>query len=217
MDGLDPDVRENFHATIEGLRKAGHKVVNIDLPTLPLSLAVYYIIMPAEASSNLARYDGIRYGHSAESAKLLDVYLNSRGEGFGKETRRRILLGTFVLSSGYYDAYYNKAIAVRDLITDELRKAFTEVDVIATPTSPSPAFKLGEKTRDPLKMYLEDIFTVSANISGIPGISVPSGEVTRDGKILPVGIQFMATHFGEETLFRAASEVEQLNSSKKRN
>lgn len=210
MDGIDPDVRENFRATIEALKSAGHTVKTVELPALPSALAVYYVLQPAEASSNLARYDGIRYGLSADAGTLMDVYRKSRGEGFGREVRRRILLGTYVLSAGYYDAYYNKANAVRRRITEELKRAFKEIDVLATPTSPSPAFKLGEKTSDPLKMYLEDIFTVSGNISGVPGISVPSGWVEREGKRLPVGIQFMAAPFAEATLFHIGKEVERL-------
>lgn len=212
MEGIDPDVRENFRATIAMLKEAGHLVKTVDLPTLPLALAVYYVLQPAEASSNLARYDGIRYGFRADAGTLFDVYQKTRGEGFGKEVRRRILLGTYVLSAGYYDAYYNQANAVRRLITKELTSIFKEIDVLATPTAPSPAFELGEKTTDPLKMYLEDIFTVSANISGVPGISVPSGWVERKGKKLPVGIQFMADHFAESVLFAAGREVERLRS-----
>ncbi|MDO8520577.1 MAG: Asp-tRNA(Asn)/Glu-tRNA(Gln) amidotransferase subunit GatA [bacterium] len=208
MDGLDPDVRENFLKTIEKLKDDGHKVQPVELPSLPHALAVYYVLMPAEVSANLARYDGVRYGFSKEAEKLIDVYRESRGLGFGKEVRRRILLGTYVLSAGYYDAYYNKAVAVRRVITEELMRAFADVDVIATPTSPSPAFKLGEKAADPLKMYLEDIFTVPGNIAGIPGISVPSGKVSRGDKSLPVGIQFMAAPFREDTLFAIGKEVE---------
>ena len=208
MDGIDDDVRANFRAQIDALKARGHIIKTVELPSLAHSLAVYYIIMPAEASSNLARFDGIRYGFSKEAEKLLQVYMGSRGEGFGKEVRRRILLGTYVLSAGYYDAYYNKAVAVRRIIQGDLNRAFTEVDVIATPTALSPAFKIGEKTSDPLKMYLEDIFTVTANIAGIPGISIPSGVVTREGKALPVGIQFMASAFQEETLFQIGEDVE---------
>src|SRR3989338_2799025 len=211
MEGLDEDVRENFRKTIDKLKKAGHTIKTIELPSLPYSLAAYYILMPAEVSANLARYDGIRYGLSVSGDKLMDVYTNSRGEGFGKEVRRRILLGTYVLSAGYYDAYYNKANAVRRVITKELAEAFRRVDVIATPTTTSPAFKLGEKSADPLKMYLEDIFTVPANIAGIPGISVPSGRVVREGKELPVGIQFMAGKFNEPVLFAAGKALEGLN------
>lgn len=208
MDGIDEDVRANFRAQIDALKAQGHTIKTVELPSLAHSLAVYYIIMPAEASSNLARFDGIRYGFSKEADKLLQVYTQSRGEGFGKEVRRRILLGTYVLSAGYYDAYYNKAVAVRRIIQGDLNRAFADVDVIATPTTLSPAFKIGEKTSDPLKMYLEDIFTVTANIAGIPGISVPSGVVTREGKELPVGIQFMAPAFQEETLFQIGEDVE---------
>jgi len=208
MDGMDPDVRENFRSTIEALKKAGHTVKSIELPSLPHALAVYYVIQPAETSANLARYDGIRYGFSKEADKLMQVYMESRGEGFGKEVRRRILLGTYVLSAGYYDAYYNKANAVRRMITDEVMRAFTGVDVIAIPTTTSPAFKIGEMTSDPIKMYLEDIFTVPANIAGIPGISVPSGMVVRDGKSLPIGIQFLAAPFAEGYLFTVGRDVE---------
>lgn len=208
MDGIDEDVRANFRTQIDMLKAQGHTIKTITLPSLAHSLAVYYIIMPAEASSNLARFDGIRYGFSKDAEKLLEVYMGSRGEGFGKEVRRRILLGTYVLSAGYYDAYYNKAVAVRRIIQDDLSRAFSEVDVIATPTALSPAFKIGEKTADPLKMYLEDIFTVTANIAGIPAISIPSGTVVREGVALPVGIQFMASAFQEETLFQIGESVE---------
>lgn len=210
MDGIDTDVRESFRATIEKLKQAGHKVQSFALPSLPHALSVYYIIMPAEVSANLARYDGIRYGYSKESDKLMEVYTQSRGEGFGKEARRRILLGTYVLSAGYYDAYYNKAVAVRRMITEEIARVFSTVDVIATPTTPSPAFKLGEKIADPLTMYLEDIFTVPANIAGIPGISIPSGAVLRDNTQLPVGVQFLAAPFCEDTLFAIGKEVERV-------
>ncbi|OGZ12035.1 MAG: glutaminyl-tRNA synthase (glutamine-hydrolyzing) subunit A [Candidatus Lloydbacteria bacterium RIFCSPLOWO2_01_FULL_50_20] len=208
MDGIDEDVRENFRLIIEKLKGEGHEVKTVSLPSLPHALPVYYIIMPAEVSANLARYDGIRYGFSKEADTLMEVYRQSRGEGFGKEARRRILLGTYVLSAGYYDAYYNKAVAVRRLITEELMRTFSDVDLIATPTTPSPAFKLGEKMTDPLKMYLEDIFTVPANIAGIPGISVPSGTVLRDQTTLPVGIQFMAAPFSEDALFAIGKDVE---------
>ncbi|OGZ08376.1 MAG: glutaminyl-tRNA synthase (glutamine-hydrolyzing) subunit A [Candidatus Lloydbacteria bacterium RIFCSPHIGHO2_02_FULL_54_17] len=210
MDGIDPDVRENFRSIVARLKDEGHHILPVELPTLPSALAVYYVLMPAEASANLARYDGIRYGLSKEAQRLIDVYTMSRGEGFGKEVRRRILLGTYVLSAGYYDAYYNKAVAVRRLITEELLRAFKGVDVIATPTSPSPAFALGEKTADPLKMYLEDIFTVPGNIAGVPGISVPSGTVLRGNTALPVGVQFMAAPFGEDTLFAVGRAVERI-------
>jgi aspartyl-tRNA(Asn)/glutamyl-tRNA(Gln) amidotransferase subunit A len=208
MDGLDADVRENFRDTITSLKDAGHTIKTIELPSLPYALSVYYVIMPAEVSANLSRYDGIRYGFSKEADTLAKVYAESRGEGFGKEVRRRILMGTYVLSAGYYDAYYNKAVAVRRLIADEFARAFQGVDVIATPTAPSPAYKLGEKSADPLQMYLGDIFTVPANIAGIPAISVPSGTVVRDSVELPVGIQFMAAPFHEDRLFAIGKSVE---------
>ena len=210
LDGIDPDVRENFRSTILALEKAGYTIMPIKLPSVSHALAVYYVIQPAETSANLARYDGIRYGFSKEAERLIEVYTKSRGEGFGKEVRRRILLGTYVLSAGYYDAYYNKANAVRRMITDEFISAFKEVDVIATPTTTSPAFKIGEMTSDPIKMYLEDIFTVPANIAGLPGISVPSGSVVREGVKLPIGIQFMAAPFAEDRLFAVGRSVEQV-------
>lgn len=210
MDGIDADVRESFTAMIAKLKEAGHTIVPIEMPTLPLALAIYYILMPAEVSSNLARFDSVRFGLRKEGAKLLDTYMETRGEGFGPEVRRRILLGTYVLSAGYYDAYYNKAVLVRRKLTDEFKTILKDVDLIATPTSPSPAFKIGEKTSDPIKMYLEDIFTVSANITGVPGISIPSGTVLRDGKQLPVGIQFMSDHFHEPYLFGIGKDVERL-------
>jgi aspartyl-tRNA(Asn)/glutamyl-tRNA(Gln) amidotransferase subunit A len=179
----------------------GFKTKEIELPNIKYSLAVYYIIMPAESSTNLARYDGMRYGERVSGENLLEDYLKSRGEGFGKEVRRRILLGTYVLSAGYYDAYYNKAQLVRGLLKEDFAKAFKDVDVILTPTSPIPAFKVGEKADDPLSMYLADIFTVTANLVGIPAISVPSGFSEVDGKKLPIGMQFMANYLDEDTLF----------------
>ena len=209
LDGLDADVRENFRAIIAALKDEGHTIKTVELPSLPYALSVYYVIMPAEVSANLARYDGIRYGLSVPADKLMQVYMESRGQGFGKEVRRRVLMGTYVLSAGYYDAYYNKAIAVRRMIVREFTRAFAEVDVIATPTAPSPAWKIGAKISDPLAMYLEDIFTVPANIAGLPGISVPAGTVVRDGSTLPVGIQFMAAPFHEDMLFAAGKSVEQ--------
>jgi aspartyl-tRNA(Asn)/glutamyl-tRNA(Gln) amidotransferase subunit A len=169
------------------------------------ALAVYYILMPAEVSSNLARYDGVRYGSRAEAGNLLEMYLKTRREGFGEEVRRRIMLGTYVLSAGYYDAYYKKAQQVRRLIKDDFDKIFQRVDCLISPTSPSVAFGLGEKFDDPLTMYLADIFTVSANIAGLPAISIPCGEVDK----LPVGLQLMGKHFDEETLFRVAYQSEE--------
>ncbi len=207
IGGIEPDVLANFNQAVEKLRGAGYTIVDISLPLMPYSLAVYYILQPAEASSNLSRFDGIRYGFSAEGDNLLDVYKKTRGEGFGKETRRRILLGTYVLSHGYYDAYYNKALKVQKEITKEFEKAFKDVDAIITPTTPSVALKIGTKSQDPVQMYLSDIFTVPANIAGIPAISVPSGFGVDN---LPLGIQFMAPHFREDILFKLGKEFEGL-------
>jgi len=207
-EGIDPDVLENFHAGMEAMKKNGHEIKEISLSELGSALAAYYIIMPAEVSSNLARFDGIRYGLSKEGSSSIDDYAQTRGAGFGKEVRRRILLGTFVLSSGYYDAYYNNANLVRGHIKSALRNAFKDVDIVATPTTPTPAFKAGEKTEDPMSMYLADIFTVPVNLAGVPAISIPSGTVEREGKKLPLGMQFIAPSFGEETLFAAGKDLE---------
>jgi aspartyl-tRNA(Asn)/glutamyl-tRNA(Gln) amidotransferase subunit A len=206
-DSVTVDVRSAFDAMLQKLTEAGHTVVDVELPTSGHALAAYYVIMPAEVSTNLARLDGIRYGHAARGETLLDDYLLSRTEGFGEETRRRILLGTFVLSSGYIDAYYKKAGAARDVLRREYATAFEKVDVIAFPTTLSPAFKFGEKS-DPVSMYLEDIFTVTANLTGMPAISVPMGTVDRDGKSLPIGLHFTAPHQAENMLFAAARAVE---------
>ncbi|MFZ2501018.1 MAG: Asp-tRNA(Asn)/Glu-tRNA(Gln) amidotransferase subunit GatA [Minisyncoccia bacterium] len=205
--GVDEDVRAVFIACLEKLAQAGHTIVDIELPTSSHALAAYYIIMPAEVSTNLARLDGMRYGHATRGATLLDDYLLSRTEGFGTEVRRRILLGTSVLSSGYIDAYYRRADAARVVLRREYEKAFETCDSIAFPTTPSPAFKFGEKS-DPLSMYLEDIFTVTANLTGMPAISVPMGVVERGGKHLPVGMHFTAPHQAEEMLFAVARAVE---------
>ncbi|MEK7574847.1 MAG: Asp-tRNA(Asn)/Glu-tRNA(Gln) amidotransferase subunit GatA [Patescibacteria group bacterium] len=200
-EGIDASVVKNFKESLEALKKLGHEIRDITLPNISYSLAVYYILMPAEASTNLARFDGVKYGFYKAGKNLLEDYQFSRGEGFGREVRRRILLGAYVLSSGYYDAYYNKAIAVREVITNDFAEAFKGVDVIVTPTTPTPAFKIGEKFSDPLSMYLADIFTVSANIASIPAISVPSGFSEVDGRKLPLGLQFMARSGGEKELF----------------
>ena len=202
-EGMDTDMLACFHTTIQSL---GYEVKDIEIPSAKPALAAYYIINFAEVSANLARYDGIRYGHAARGETLLDDYLLSRTEGFGKETRRRVLLGAFVLSSGYIDAYYRKANAARTQLRREFETAFEEVDVIATPTMPTPAFRMGEKS-DPLALYLEDVFTVLANLTGMPAISVPMGVVERDGKKLPVGIHFSAPHQAEERLFAVAQTL----------
>ncbi len=205
--GVDPDLMARFDATLKELEGRGHVVVPVELPYIAHSLAAYYIVMPAEVSTNLSRFDGVRFGHHAGGDTLLQDYMKSRGEGFGAEPRRRILLGSYVLSSGYYDSYYGKANAVRRLVAADFDRAFAQVDVIATPTTPTPAFKIGEKS-DPLSMYLADIFTVPANITGVPGISVPMGTVTRDTVTLPAGIQFNAPHGNDHLLFAIGKEVE---------
>jgi len=206
-EGVDADVRAAFDAMLEKLVAAGHTIVDVELPTSSHALAAYYVIMPAEVSANLARLDGMRYGHREQGATLLDDYIDSRTAGFGEETRRRILLGTFVLSSGYIDAYYKKADAARAVLRAEYDKAFEDVDVIAFPTTPSPAFTFGEKS-DPLVMYLGDIFTVTANLTGMPAISLPMGTVSRGDVNLPVGIHFTAPHQAEELLFAVGESVE---------
>jgi aspartyl-tRNA(Asn)/glutamyl-tRNA(Gln) amidotransferase subunit A len=190
-DGIDPDVRALFNAHVELLKAAGHYVVDIELPLYEQGLAAYYIVMPAEVSSNLARYDGMRYGRRAEGSDLLSVYENTRAAGFGAEVKRRILLGTYVLSSGYYDAYYKKAELVRSKMRAELAGVFSTVDIILTPTTPTPAFTIGEQS-DPLSMYRQDIFTVPVNLTGIPALSFPMGKVTRADCALPVGVQYSA-------------------------
>jgi len=201
-EGIHKDVIKNFNESIDKFKKMGYEVMDITLPNIPYSLAVYYIIMPSEASSNLARYDGMRYGLHKDGKDGIEDYFVTRGEGFGKEVRRRILLGTYVLSSGYYDAYYNRANAARRIITDDFYKAFEKVDIIMTPTTPTPAFKIGEKSSDPVSMYLEDIFTVTANLTGMPAISIPCG---FSGK-LPLGLQMTVRHGDEATLFKVGKE-----------
>ncbi len=199
--GMSKEAREVFDNAVEKLKALGYEIKDIKLPNIEYSLAVYYIIMPAEASSNLARFDGVKYGLHIEGDNLLQDYLKSRGTGFGKEVRRRILIGTYVLSAGYHDAYYNKAIKLREKISKDFSTAFEHVDAILTPTTTGPAFKIGEKANDPLSLYLEDVFTVPANIVGIPAISIPSGTVSVEGKNLPLGLQIMAPHNSEDVLF----------------
>lgn len=206
-EGVDADVLQRFEDSLAKLKRKGYEIVDVELPSAPLALAVYYIIMPAEASTNLARFDGVRYGLSFKGDSLWDDYAKTRGAGFGAEVRRRIMLGTYVLSAGYYDAYYGKATVAREKLRTEFSSAFERVDVIVTPTTPSPAPKIGEKS-DPLSMYLLDIFTVTANLTGNPALSVPMGVVIREDKELPVGIQFTAAHGGEEALFEVGSALE---------
>ncbi len=206
-DGVDKEVLANFNESMDTMKKAGYTIVDISINNLEKALSVYYVIMFAEVSSNLARYDGIRYGLSHPGETSIRSYFESRTAGFGPEVRRRILLGTYVLSSGYYDAYYNKANLVRDMLKKEFVRVFQDVDVIATPTSPIPAFLIGEKSEDPLSMYLADIFTVPVNITGVPAISIPSGK-TKSG--LPLGVQFIAPHSREDLLFTYGRELEKL-------
>lgn len=206
QEGMDADVLEVFNANVSQLVSEGHEVVDVSLPLMKRGLAAYYIVMPAEVSSNLARYDGMRYGLRVEGDDLLQEYMKTRAEGFGAEVKRRILLGTYVLSAGYYDAYYGKAENVRTMMRAELNRVYETVDLIMTPTAPTPAFKIGEKS-DPLSMYLADIFTVPVNLTGVPAISIPGGTVDRDGVQLPVGIQYIAPHAGDERLFDFGKKV----------
>ncbi len=206
-EGLDPEVDHAVRFAIEELRRLGAGVKEIRLPRTDAAVAVYYVIATAEASSNLARFDGVKFGFRAKDTKdLLDLYIKTRQEGFGPEVKRRIMLGTYVLSAGYYNAYYGKAQAVRTLVCQDFEAAFKEVDVIVTPTTPTPAFKLGEKSENPLQMYLSDIFTISVNLAGLPAISLPCG---FSQKGLPIGLQLIGRAFEEETVLRAAHAYEQ--------
>jgi aspartyl-tRNA(Asn)/glutamyl-tRNA(Gln) amidotransferase subunit A len=205
-EGMDSGIRDKVEKGIELLKKLGCKPVDIRMPHTDYAIATYYIIATAEASSNLARYDGVRYGLRIDDPTLLGMYRKTRGAGFGAEVKRRIVLGTYVLSAGYYDAYYLKGQKVRALIAKDFRDAFQKVDAIVTPTSPIPAFKLGEKTNDPLQMYLADIYTVTGSLAGVPGISVPCGKVCGT---LPVGLQLFGPAFGEATILRLAYAFEQ--------
>ena len=210
IEGLDPEVENKVRNAVEELGRLGAEVIEISLPHTEFALSTYYIIAPAEASANLARFDGVRYGFRAKGTNnLLDHYGMTREEGFGPEVKRRIILGTYVLSSGYYDAYYLRAQKVRTLIRQDFANGFQQVDAIVCPTSPTPAFKLGERTDDPLSMYLADVFTLAANIAGICGISVPCGFVEREGKQLPVGLQILCKELNEATLLRLAYGYEQ--------
>ncbi|MBU1088246.1 MAG: Asp-tRNA(Asn)/Glu-tRNA(Gln) amidotransferase subunit GatA [Candidatus Omnitrophica bacterium] len=213
IEGIDSDVRDKVEQAIEIFKKAGAIVEPISLPHTEYAVATYYIVAPSEASSNLARFDGVQYGlrvkdgEKVNDSALIDMYMKTRGKGFGAEAKRRILLGTYALSSGYYDAYYLKALKVRTKITDDFNQAFKKYDCIITPTSPTKAFKLNEKTNDPLAMYLSDIFTISANLSGIPAISIPCG-FTQDN--LPVGLQILGKAFDEQMLFKVGHAYQQL-------
>lgn len=204
--GLDPEVEKIVKNSIESLKERGAKIIDVSLPHAEYCVAVYYLIAPSEASSNLARYDGALYGYrDMEQDTLLEMYKETRSKGFGAEVKRRILIGTYALSSGYYDAYYKKASQVRTLILNDFKKAYESCDVLISPVTPTPAWKMGENSEDPLAVYMSDILTLSANLAGIPGMSVPGG-FTKDG--LPVGVQLQASHFQEETLFKTAYNLE---------
>lgn len=215
-DTIDPKVRALCEQAVERFQAQGMKIEEVTLPESRLALPVYYILVPSEISSNMARFDGMKYGFSvndekktmADTSRLLETYLDSRHYGFGTEVKRRIMLGTYALSAGYYDAYYKKASAVRNLIKKNFEDIFNKVDLLFSPTTPTPAFRFGEKTEDPVKMYLSDIFTVTANLTGIPAISFPVGWVLEEGRNLPVGGQLMGKWFDEETLLRAAHAFE---------
>jgi aspartyl-tRNA(Asn)/glutamyl-tRNA(Gln) amidotransferase subunit A len=211
IDGLEPAVKSAIMAAVKQLKSLGAEILEVSLPHTDYAVSVYYILATAEASANLARFDGVRYGHRADNiANLFDHYARTREEGFGAEVKRRIILGTYVLSSGYYDAYYLRAQKVRELIRRDFAKAFDKVDALASPTSPTPAFKLGEKTTDPLQMYLADIFTNAANLAGICGISVPCGfAASRSGKKLPIGLQLLGQALDEARIFQIAHAYEQ--------
>jgi aspartyl-tRNA(Asn)/glutamyl-tRNA(Gln) amidotransferase subunit A len=205
-EGLDPEINEKIQNIISTLKEKGFQVSEVSLPLSEYTIAAYYILATAEASSNLARYDGARYGfRSTEDKDLTDMYMNSRTEGFGKEVKRRIMLGTYVLSAGYYDAYYKKAQKVRRLIKEDFDKVFSHVDLLITPTTPTTAFKLGEKSNDPLQMYLSDVYTVSANLAGIPGMNIPIGKSTEK---LPVGMQVLSQKFEEAKIFLLAKHIQ---------
>ena len=210
IDGIDPQVDAAVRAAVKKYEELGAEIVEVSLPNTEHAVGVYYIVATAEASANLARFDGVRYGHRAENATgLLDQYCRTREEGFGPEVKRRIILGTYVLSSGYYDAYYLRAQKVRTLIRDDFTRAFVKVDAIICPTSPEVAFKVGDRSDDPLKMYLADIFTIAANLAGICGISVPCGFAEIDGKQLPIGLQLLGKPFEETQLLQIADAYEQ--------
>ena len=205
-EGLDAECGVKVKEAIAVLESLGATAVEVDLPNIDLSVPTYYVVAPAECSSNLSRFDGVRFGHRADNAEdLFDLYCRSRGEGFGDEVKRRIMTGTYALSAGYYDAYYLKAQQVRQLIAGDFRNAFADVDVIAGPTTPTPAFKLGDKVDDPITMYLNDVYTIGANLAGLPAISVPCGFVND----LPIGLHLVGTHFAESTLLRCAHQYQQ--------
>jgi len=210
IDGIDPQVRAAIDAAVKQLNSLGAEIVEVSLPSTEYAVAVYYIVATAEASANLARFDGVRYGYRAENPKdVLDLYGRTREEGFGPEVKRRIILGTYVLSSGYYDAYYLRAQKVRELIRRDFAGAFQKVDALISPTSPVAAFKLGERAADPLQMYLADIFTIAANLAGICGISIPCGFAELNGNRLPIGLQLLGKPLDEASILQIAHAYEQ--------
>ncbi|MEK7864956.1 MAG: amidase family protein, partial [Nitrospirota bacterium] len=206
IKGMDREIEESVKTAIKKMESLGAIPVEISLPHTEYAVATYYVLATSEASSNLARYDGVKYGFRAEGKDLMEMYMNTRAQGFGAEVKRRIMLGTYALSSGYYDAYYKKAQQARTLIKADFEKAFNSVDMIVTPTSPTAAFRSGEKTEDPLQMYLSDIFTISVNLAGIPAISIPCGFTSNN---LPIGLQIIGKHFDEESILKAAYAYEQ--------
>lgn len=210
VEGLDPTVKNIVDAAVKNFTDQGAEVVEISLPHTKYAVPAYYIVAPAEAAANLARYDGMRYGLRVEGDNLLDTYMKTRSEGFGAEVQRRIMVGNYTLSSGYYDAYYTKAQRVRNLITQDFKEAFEKVDVIFTPTTPTPAFKIGGKIDDPIQMYLNDIFTVATSLAGLPGMSIPAGKMTYEGANLPVGLQMIGPAFSEQSLLRTAYAHEKM-------
>jgi aspartyl-tRNA(Asn)/glutamyl-tRNA(Gln) amidotransferase subunit A len=210
IEGADPDVKAAINAAVKQMNSLGAEIIDVSLPHTDYAVAVYYIVATAEASANLARFDGVRYGYRAENPRdMLDLYGRTRQEGFGPEVKRRVILGTYVLSSGYYDAYYLRAQKVRELIRRDFAQAFERVDALISPTSPVPAFKFGERTADPLQMYLADIFTIAANLAGICGISLPCGFAKVDGCRLPIGLQLLGKPLDEARIFQIAHAYEQ--------
>jgi aspartyl-tRNA(Asn)/glutamyl-tRNA(Gln) amidotransferase subunit A len=213
VSGMQPEVEQAVRDAVRALEKNGATIEEISLPHTEYAVAVYYIVATAEASSNLARYDGMRFGHRADAKDLTETYMISRDEGFGPEVKRRIMLGTYVLSAGYYDAYYLKAQRVRTLIKKDFEEAFKHCDAIITPTAPTTAFKLGAKIKDPLQMYLSDIYTISINLAGLPALSLPCG---FDNEGMPIGLQIIGKHFDESTVLRVAYAYEQATQWHKR-
>jgi len=210
IEGIDPRVKAAIDVALKQMNSLGAEIIDVSLPHTDYAVAVYYILATAEASANLARFDGVRYGYRAENpSNMLDLYGRTREEGFGPEVKRRVILGTYVLSSGYYDAYYLRAQKVRELIRQDFAKAFEKVDALISPTSPVPAFKLGERTADPLQMYLADIFTIAANLAGICGISVPCGFAEANGHRLPIGLQLLGKPLDEGRILQIAHAYEQ--------